>query len=588
MPVPAASGRKRSLSPTSLAVGAALLVAGVVGVRMLNPAPLQITVVNERQITSDVGLEFEPVLSPDGDEVVYSAGRSFDTHLYIKVLGGDTLLRLAEDLPGFQRLPSWTESGDSLRFWSGSIDALTPRASAKLGGGARGLDLPDHAHRLSTSWSPHGDRIVFLIGDSIVVHSADGQEVLLARVEGRLGNYGPHSFAWSPDGRRIAFVRGNRQWRFEAVLGNILGSSIWVIDADGGEPVQVTAQEHLNMSPVWLPDSRHLAFVSDRDVARSIYVMEVGPSGPRGEPQRLPGGSNPHTISLSADGKRLAYSRFDYRQNVRAFPIADTGLMSLGDGIPVTSGSVITEDLAVSPDGEWIAFDANTQGNQDIYKMRLPAGDRIRVSTAPGNEWPTAWSPDGTEIAFFGGGIWVIPSDGSGPGVQVSSRGGMSRWSPDGLSLLFSSAGRGQTEAWVVSRDRVGGSWGEPVPLTDFTCGPGDWAPAGDHFVCPWDGSIKLVTAGGDLIWQSERAGMRFQEPRFSTDGRTIYFRGAAESGSPAGIWSMPADRSADPELIIIADDPSLWYRHLAVGPEHIYLTVAEYQSDIWVMDLVW
>ena len=96
-----------------------------------------------------------------------------------------------------------------------------------------------------------------------------------------------------------------------------------------------------------------------------------------------------------------------------------------------------------------------------------------------------------------------------------------------------------------------------------------------------------MLTAGGEPIWQFE-TGLRMGIPRFSADGSTIYFRGVAENGSPAGVWSVPADRSADPELIISADDPSLWWGSIRVGPEHIYLAVAEYQSDIWVMDLVW
>ena len=51
----------------------------------------------------------------------------------------------------------------------------------------------------------------------------------------------------------------------------------------------------------------------------------------------------------------------------------------------------------------------------------------------------------------------------------------------------------------------------------------------------------------------------------------------------------MPTKGGA-PRLVLVNDDESLWALDytLRVGPERIYLTVAEYESDIWVMDLEW
>jgi len=89
----------------------------------------------------------------------------------------------------------------------------------------------------------------------------------------------------------------------------VASASIWVVDAGGGDPVPVTDGTHLNVSPQWLPDSRHLLFVSNQDGPRGIYLVEVGPGGPRGPPRRVPGASDAHSISVSADGRRLAYAR---------------------------------------------------------------------------------------------------------------------------------------------------------------------------------------------------------------------------------------------------------------------------------------
>ena len=66
---------------------AVLAVIGVFGSKMLKPEPFTITTSNERQITSDLGLECEPSLSPDGERIVYSKGGPFKTHPYVEGVG---------------------------------------------------------------------------------------------------------------------------------------------------------------------------------------------------------------------------------------------------------------------------------------------------------------------------------------------------------------------------------------------------------------------------------------------------------------------------------------------------------------------
>ncbi len=74
MPVTAVSGPRKFFNPMVWGGVAVLAAIGVFGLTMLKPEPFTITVSNERQITSDLGLEFEPSLSPDGERIVYSKG----------------------------------------------------------------------------------------------------------------------------------------------------------------------------------------------------------------------------------------------------------------------------------------------------------------------------------------------------------------------------------------------------------------------------------------------------------------------------------------------------------------------------------
>ncbi len=616
MPVSAFSGVKKYVLPAVVAGVLALVAVGFFGTRLLKPEPFAITVTNERQITSDLGLEFGPSLSPDGERIVYSKGGPYKTHPYVEVLGLASALRLGEDLPGYQRTPVWTADGNSVLFGQFQLGVGPNRVSQKstsmVGGTVTTLDVPefqfnseDRGETFNIAWSADGSRIVYSDSDGIYVRAAEGGEAALI-VDSTIGRsfytFG-HSFAWSPDGQRIAFVQGNAAWVWSDRLGNINPSGIWVVDADSGGLVAVTQSDHLNVSPQWLPDGRHLLFISNRDVRRAIYVVEVGKDGAIGEPQRLSGGSNPHSISISADGRRLAYSNFNHARNIFAYPIPETGSVSLSDGERITSGTEIISSFSVSPDGEWIAFDSHVNGNQDIFKMRLDGSERAQLTSDPGDDFLESggWSSDMTEIAFVGirNGVFgarLVSADGTQDvGLLAEDDWGTwsnSAWSPTGLELSLLSVKSGIREIWITSRDRVGGEWGEPAQLTDSGCGfyRVDWSPDGSKIVCGWNSGIKLFSRSGELLWHLEPdfdAGVPLMgHPRFSADGSTLYVYGLDAEGSQ-GIWAIPTEGGA-PRVVIENDDESLWALgvSLRVGPDKIYLSVADYESDIWVMEL--
>ena len=77
---------------------------------------------------------------------------------------------------------------------------------------------------------------------------------------------------------------------------------------------------------------------------------------------------------------------------------------------------------------------------------------------------------------------------------------------------------------------------------------------------------------------------------RYSRDGRTIYGRGTHLDGR-RGVWAIPATGGLARQVVAY-DDPALAVADhvygLGVGPDRLYLTVAEYDSDIWVAKLRW
>src|SRR5439155_420163 len=136
----------------------------------------------------------------------------------------------------------------------------------------------------------------------------------------------------------------------------------------------------------------------------------------------------------------------------------------------------VIEGIAISPDGRWLAFDSDRQGNQDIYRMPAAGGDPVQLTTSPDDEFVSSWSGDGREIAlhaYHDGGrvVRIVPSEGGEPRDGRSSvwsmpaAGGAPRllvrfddpsrpstrpeFATDGTNLYFTIGAR-QSDVWAM------------------------------------------------------------------------------------------------------------------------------------------
>lgn len=199
---------------------------------------------------------------------------------------------------------------------------------------------------------------------------------------------------WSPDGKKIAFVSNRNQGYFQ----------IWVMDADGGNPVRLTNGVR-DVKPDWSPDGKKIAYggiLHPKDLDNSPHVIFVMDADGKNERQLIDeSGASP---SWSPDGKRLAFV------SSRHGDISQIYVMD-ADG---RHQRRITDDLvdkltpSWSPDGKRIAY---ASGN-GIYVMDSDGKKQRKLTQVMGDRRPT-WSPDSDAIAFQsfrhgGPGIYTI------------------------------------------------------------------------------------------------------------------------------------------------------------------------------------
>ncbi len=604
-PIEAVKSRRRTLTAAAGAGTVAALAVAALAYQFLRSKPLNITVSDFTQVTNAPGVEFQQALSPDGGEVAYAAGTVRVPHIEMRstARGSGGEVRLSDESFVRAWLPKWSPDGQFVRFFGcrpGEFRFNGPctwSEVGRLGGPARPATLPERAKGVfALAWSPDGARAAFFVSETLLVVSV-GDSIAPRRVAVHPGlTEGPHSPAWSPDGKMIAYVNGNVNW---VSNGNQFGSSIWIVSAGGGRPAQITSDDHLNASPVWL-DGRHILFVSDRDGARGVYVVEIGPRGARGMPRLVPGVADPHSISYASGPRQLAWSRFTFRQNIWAYPLSRAAPVSIRSGVRVTTGNEVTEGGDVSPDGKWLVFDSRVGGNVSLYRMPMAGGERVPLAQAPWNGNLPRWSSDGTEIAFYGDvgrpgapsiQVLVMPAGGGRPAILTRAP-GVNRWpewSPDGLHITFFSSLPSTNEVWLLSRDSVRGPWYHEALLVE-SAESHSWAPDGSGVLCTWnDGSFGVVSVRGHVLWrrnlQSTTGLVSWDLLQYARDGHTIYTQGRHRDGR-SGIWAIPA-AGGEARLVVAADDPALvFYGAVTVSGDRILARVAEYESDIWVAKL--
>jgi TolB protein len=257
----------------------------------------------------------------------------------------------------------------------------------------------------------------------------------VARVAFDGGISGLDDFDWSPAGRYIAYA---------ATQPDGVERDVYRLDTETGDVVNLTADSTVwDSAPAWSPDSRLIAFVSDR-AARGKGFDNIWVMAPDGsEPRNLTNSSWEDVApAWSPDGNWIAF----YRWSVTLDAGAEGGPSGLwimrADGsdqrllVELDSFLAGLDAPAWSPDGRYIAYQLGVSADADIFVYPVEGGEPVNVSNMAGHDYDASWSPDSQSLLFTHEGVdmlylYVGMPDGREPSVLLGSGGnGLAEWAP--------------------------------------------------------------------------------------------------------------------------------------------------------------
>lgn len=220
--------------------------------------------------TKMIGPRSERIRSPSAQAgtVVFESDSSSFRDLYRLDLGSGKVARLTDSKDGnFE--PSLSPDGEQVAFTSSRDGDAEIYVMPAAGGNATRLTT-FHRDDWAAQWSPDGAWLAFLSDREgsarVFVLRPDGTALRAARTGDALGEEQAH--VWSPDSSRIAYVVSTRDG----------ASEVWVVDVASGDAHRVSAVGARDEAPTWSPDGRHLAYVSTRDRRIDLWVARANGS----------------------------------------------------------------------------------------------------------------------------------------------------------------------------------------------------------------------------------------------------------------------------------------------------------------------
>ena len=191
--------------------------------------------------------------------------------------------------------------------------------------------------------------------------------------------------AISPDGKQILFTRG---WVDK--MSDHFRSNLWLVDVEGKKVAEMTHGNWRDFSPVWSPDGKRIAYLSDRDKTTQIHVLWVET---REVAQLTRLERAPQDLAWSPDGKMLAFTCFVPDDK----PVLIVKLPPRPAGAKWADPAVLVDRLSWSADGRGPL----PKGYNHVFVIdAVLGGTPKQVTSGDFSHSSPAWSVDGRTIFF--------------------------------------------------------------------------------------------------------------------------------------------------------------------------------------------
>ena len=316
--------------------------------------------------------------------------------------------------------------------------------------------------------SPDGARVLYAV--KVVDGEKYSQHLWIDDDQFTLGKVIDGFPRWSPDGRKIAFVRTRDE-----------ESQVWLMSISGGEPSPVTSLPPGKITALeWSPDGSRLAIVFHKDPDPSLRKEKKQPTL-----------RHITRLHYKEEGTGLLDRE---RDHLHVVWVGDKRTVQL------TEGDWDDADPAWSPDGLWIAFVSNRHPEadycldvRDVWVVAAGGGEPRRLPKPDGPAFQPQWSPDGKQIAFLGHDqpkgawgvknvhVWAVPAGGAQPArdlmpgfdrscedvvitdtKSLHGAGQKPVWSGDGREIYFIASDSGSCHLY-----RIPSAGGAPARLVD-------------------------------------------------------------------------------------------------------------------------
>ncbi len=576
-------GSTRRRAPLPLVAALGVLVLAVMGFAVYKfflqsekVTPFQTT--NLKLLTNH-GKATHAAISPDGKYFVYGLSDVGRQSLWIRQISAANDTQITPPTPGGYFGVTFSPDGTNLYYAHKLNDGGTLYRIPVLGGTPvkllENIDSP-------VSFSPDGKRLTFVRGDypnrgesGLFIANVDGSNERQIAARKFPEGFVPIFFtgpSWSPDGQLIA----------SAIASTKLESHVIAVGIEDGKEKVLTTRTWPYVGRVeWLPDMSGLLINAQEPGSSGAQIWHL--SYPGGETRKVTNDLNAYrALSLTADARHLVTLQMSGLINIWVAPANDSSAaVQLPTGNIGYLGSY--ESVSWTPDGRMV-FVSSTGKHGEIWIMNGDGSNRKQLTSEAGNNYSPVVTPDGRHIVFTSSragqhNIWRMGIDGSDPqrltGSQIDF---LPTVSPDGRWVVYSSLNSGSPTLWKVP---IGG--GAPVEIINregssatvspdgrqiaylFTEAADPNAPPNRIAVIPFEGGEPVKT----FEVQQGLGGAR-TILHWSSDARSLLYSVIANNVS--NIWSQPLDGGKPVQLtnfkehIITAFDWSRDGRQLAVA----------------------